>query len=104
MNFFRISRQIPEKRDVWRFFNQICRKFWILWKKNHYYNSSIQNYSLHSLGCIGHRNAAEQAALAADLGPIVAAAAEWHKDVLPADSADAVLVWKENHRVARWHA
>ena len=40
MNFFRISRQIPENSDVCRFFNQIrenkseiCRKFWILWKK-----------------------------------------------------------------------
>ena len=41
MNFFRISRQIPEKSDVCRFFNRICenkwencRKFWdqILWK------------------------------------------------------------------------
>ena len=37
-NFVRISRQIPEKSDVCRFFNQICenklencRKFWDLW-------------------------------------------------------------------------
>ena len=51
-NFFRISRQIPENSDVCRFFNQICenkseicRKFWILWKKF----TIIQNYSLHSL-------------------------------------------------------
>ena len=43
--FFRISRQIPENSDVCRFFNQICenkteicRKFWILWKKIHYYS------------------------------------------------------------------
>ena len=50
--FFRISRQIPESSDVCRFFNQICenkseicRKFWILWKKF----TNIQNYSLHSL-------------------------------------------------------
>ena len=53
MNFFRISRQIPEKSDVCRFFNQICenkseicRKFWILWKLF----TIIQNYSLVSLG------------------------------------------------------
>ena len=39
MNFFRISRQIPVKSDVCRFFNRIyknklenCRKFWNLWK------------------------------------------------------------------------
>ena len=45
MNFFRISRQIPENSDVCRFFNQICenksdicRKFWILWKKTHYFS------------------------------------------------------------------
>ena len=51
MNFFRISRQIPENSDVCRFFNQICenkseicRKFWILWKKF----TIILNYSLHS--------------------------------------------------------
>ena len=43
-NFVRISRQIPEKRDVCRFFNRICenkinklennycRTFWNLWK------------------------------------------------------------------------
>ena len=38
-NFVRISRQIPEKSDVCRFFNRICenklencRKFWNLWK------------------------------------------------------------------------
>ena len=38
MNFFRISRQIPEKSDVCRFFNQIyenilenSRKFWNIW-------------------------------------------------------------------------
>ena len=38
-NFVRISRQISEKSDVCRFFNQICenklencRKFWNLWK------------------------------------------------------------------------
>ena len=50
--FFRISRQIPENSDVCRFFNQICenkseicRKFWILWKKF----TIIVNYSLHSL-------------------------------------------------------
>ena len=49
---FRISRQIPENSDVCRFFNQICenkseicRKFWILWKKF----TIIQNYSLVSL-------------------------------------------------------
>ena len=53
MNFFRISRQIPENSDVCRFFNQICenkseicRKFWILWKKF----TIFQKYSLHSLG------------------------------------------------------
>ena len=52
MNFFRISRQIPENSEVCRFFNQICenkseicRKFWILWKKF----TIIVNYSLHSL-------------------------------------------------------
>ena len=52
MKFFRISRQIPENSDVCRFFNQICenkseicRKFWILWKKF----TIIVNYSLHSL-------------------------------------------------------
>ena len=52
MNFFRISRQIPENSDVCRFFNQICenkseicRKFWILWKKF----TIFLNYSLHSL-------------------------------------------------------
>ena len=51
--FFRISRQIPENSDVCRFFNQICenkseicRKFWILWKKKF---TIIQNNSLHSL-------------------------------------------------------
>ena len=51
-NFVRISRQIPEKSDVCRFFNQICenkseicRKFWILWKLF----TIIQNYSLVSL-------------------------------------------------------
>ena len=50
--FFRISRQIPEKSDVCRFFNQICenkseicRKFWILWKLF----TIFQNYSLVSL-------------------------------------------------------
>ena len=47
-NFVRISRQIPEKSDVCRFFNQICenklencRKFWNLWKLFiiiHYYS------------------------------------------------------------------
>ena len=38
-NFVWISRQVPEKSDVRRFFNQICenklehcRKFWNLWK------------------------------------------------------------------------
>ena len=53
--FVRISRQIPEKSDVCRFFNQICenkseicRKFWILWKKF----TIIVNYSLHSLTII----------------------------------------------------
>ena len=52
VNFFRISRQIPENSDVCRFFNQIyenkseiCRKFWILWKKF----TIIVNYSLRSL-------------------------------------------------------
>ena len=52
MNFFRISRQIPENSDVCRFFNQICenkseicRKFWILWKLF----TIFQNCSLHSL-------------------------------------------------------
>ena len=47
-NFVRISRQIPEKSDVCRFFNRICenklencRKFWNLWKLFiifHYYS------------------------------------------------------------------
>ena len=42
-NFVRISRQIPEKSDVCRFFNHICenklenfRKFWNLWKLINY--------------------------------------------------------------------
>ena len=48
MNFFRISRQIPEKSDAFCFFNQICenkseicRKFWTLWeilRIIHYYS------------------------------------------------------------------
>ena len=57
MNFFWISRQIPENSDVCRFFNQICenkseicRKFWILWKLF----TIIQNYSLHSLLGVAH--------------------------------------------------
>ena len=52
MNFFRISRQIPEKSDAFCFFNQICenkleslRKFWNLWELL----TIIQNYSLVSL-------------------------------------------------------
>ena len=51
-NFVRISRQIPEKSDVCRFFNQICenklencRKFWNLWKLF----NIIQYYSFVSL-------------------------------------------------------
>ena len=51
-SFVRISRQIQEKSDVCRFFNQICenrleiyRKLWILWKLF----TIIQNYSLVSL-------------------------------------------------------
>ena len=43
--FVRISRQIPEKSDVCRFFTQICenklencRKFWNLWKIIQYYS------------------------------------------------------------------
>ena len=51
-NFVRSSRQIPEKSDVCRFFNQICenklescRNFWNLWELF----SIIQNYSLVSL-------------------------------------------------------
>ena len=53
MNFFRISRQIPENNDAFCFFNQICenklescRKFWNLWELF----TIIQNYSLVSLG------------------------------------------------------
>ena len=53
MFFFRISRQIPEKSDVFCFFNQICenklkscRKFWNLWELF----TIFQNYSLVSLG------------------------------------------------------
>ena len=53
MNFFQISRQIPEKSDAFCFFNQICenklescRKFWNWWELF----TIFQNYSLVSLG------------------------------------------------------
>ena len=52
MNFFRISRQIPDKSDAFCFFNQICgnklescRNVWNLWELF----TIFQNYSLVSL-------------------------------------------------------
>ena len=74
MNFFRISRQIPENSDVCRFFNQICenkseicRKFWILWKLF----TIIVNYSLHSLGASDSLSPASAFALFASTWPEV---------------------------------
>ena len=57
--FVRISRQIPEKSDVCRFFTQICenklencRNFWNLWKLF----NIIQYYSIVSLGARRRRS------------------------------------------------